>query len=73
MSDIELELSRIAREAEANVRRGQRGDAFVEVAKDIAAGKLPLLTTLVPSGMPNLLDRKVPEPKPTLRRKAVTK
>lgn len=64
--DTLLDLSRLQRQAEANTRRGQHGDAFVAVARDMSR---PLLSSgVIPDGMHNPIRRAQPE-RISIRRK----
>jgi hypothetical protein len=64
--DLLLDLALLQRQAEANVRRGQHGQAFVDVARDMAR---PLLADgVIPDGMPSLI-RRAPVERISIRRK----
>jgi hypothetical protein len=70
MSEIEIMISALQREAIERIRQRMAAEQLGEAFSDLPTA--PLITSLVPSGMDSLIAKKPPQARPSLR-KAVAK
>lgn len=66
MSENDIMISALQREALENIRRKMSAQQLGEAFTDLPTA--PLLTSIVPSGIDSPLLRKPPQPKPSLRK-----